>query len=194
MSHHPAKVLAREDLCRLLAKVAKGRYRTRNRNRVIVLLSVKAGLRACEIARITWPMVTDAQGQIASILELHPKAAKLGSGRRIPIHRDLRLELQRLLKLSPDVLGPVIQSERSGAMTAKSIVNWFKRYYLALNLAGCSSHSGRRTFVTKAARLVHRAGGSLRDVQQLAGHRSIKTTQAYIDGSSDAQKRLVQLL
>ena len=37
MSHHPAKVLAREDLRRLLAKVAKGRYRTRNR--VIVLLS-----------------------------------------------------------------------------------------------------------------------------------------------------------
>jgi integrase len=54
--------------------------------------------------------------------------------------------------------------------------------------------SGRRTFVTRAARLAHKAGGSLRDVQLLAGHRSIQTTQRYIDGDSDAQRRLVALL
>ena len=36
-----------------------------------------------------------------------------------------------------------------------------------------------------------KAGGSLRDVQLLAGHRSIQTTQRYIDGDSDAQRKLV---
>ncbi len=50
---------------------------------------------------------------------------------------------------------------------------WFARAYRTIGLAGCSSHSGRRTFITRAARLVHKAGGSLRDVQLLAGHRSI---------------------
>jgi integrase/recombinase XerD len=79
-------------------------------------------------------------------------------------------------------------------MTAKAIVDWFADVYAELSLQGCSSHSGRRTFVTKAARLIHRAGGSLRDVQLLAGHRSIKTTQGYIDGDHDAQRRLVALL
>ena len=66
--------------------------------------------------------------------------------------------------------------------------------FKTLDLKGCSSHSGRRTFITRAARLVHKAGGSLRDVQLLAGHRSIQTTQRYIEGDSDAQRRLVALI
>jgi integrase len=79
-------------------------------------------------------------------------------------------------------------------MTPLSIVIWFSRMYSELGFDGCSSHSGRRTFITRAARLVHKAGGSLRDVQLLAGHRSIQTTQRYIDGDSDVQRRLVSLL
>jgi integrase len=79
-------------------------------------------------------------------------------------------------------------------MAALSIVVWFKRAYAYLGLDGCSSHSGRRTFITRAARLVHETGGSLRDVQLLAGHRSIQTTQRYIDGDTDAQRKLVSLI
>jgi integrase/recombinase XerD len=79
-------------------------------------------------------------------------------------------------------------------MTPLSIVVWFSRAYRALGFEGCSSHSGRRTFITRAARMVHKAGGSLRDVRLLAGHRSIQTTQRYIDGDSDAQRRLISLI
>ena len=79
-------------------------------------------------------------------------------------------------------------------MTPVSIVNWFAIAYRAIGLEGCSSHSGRRTFITRAARLVHKAGGSLRDVQLLAGHRSIQTTQGYIDGDTDAQRKLVGMV
>ena len=53
---------------------------------------------------------------------------------------------------------------------------------------------GPKNVLTRAARLVHKAGGSLRDVQLLAGHRSIQTTQRYIDGDSDAQRKLVSLI
>jgi integrase len=163
------------------------------RNRVIVLLSTKAGLRAGEIAKLTWEMVLDASGEVGVVLELRDHAAKMGGGRLIPLHPDLRQALSAL-RQSSSSMGPVVCSERGGPMKALSIVIWFQRAYQALGFEGCSSHSGRRTFITRAARLVHKAGGSLRDVQLLAGHRSIQTTQRYIDGDSDAQRRLVSLI
>ena len=79
-------------------------------------------------------------------------------------------------------------------MRPGSVVNWFRRLYREIGLNGCSSHSGRRTFITNAARLVSKAGGSLCDVQQLAGHRSIEQTQAYIDASARAKRRLIELI
>jgi integrase/recombinase XerD len=58
-------------------------------------------------------------------------------------------------------------------------------------MEGCSSHSGRRTFITRAAKEVSVVGGSLRDVQQLAGHASLAMTQAYIEGDTEAKRKLI---
>jgi integrase len=164
------------------------------RNQAIVLLSVKAGLRAGEIAHLTWDMVVGPTGEIATTLELWDTVAKKRSGRIIPLHAVLRDALIDLSGVTGQGTGTVIQSERGGPMRPIAIVAWFARAYRAIGLTGCSSHSGRRTFITRAARLVHRAGGSLRDVQVLAGHRSLLTTQRYIDGDSDVQRRLVALI
>jgi integrase/recombinase XerD len=79
-------------------------------------------------------------------------------------------------------------------MTPRSIVNWFAAVYAELGLVGCSSHSGRRTFITRAARLVSQTGGSLRDVQELAGHSALTTTERYIEGDRAAQRKLIRLL
>jgi integrase/recombinase XerD len=70
----------------------------------------------------------------------------------------------------------------------------FKRWYENVGLIGCSSHSGRRTFITNAARKISIVGGSLRDVQMLAGHSSLAVTQRYIDGDSEARKKIVDLI
>jgi integrase len=114
------------------------------------------------------------------------------SGRSIPIHPDLAAALEAWRQVQPSS-EYLITSERGGPMTPLSIVVWFNRAFKSIGLK-CSSHSGRRTFVTRAARLVHKAGDSLRDVQLLAGHRSILTTQRYIDGDSDVQRKLVSMI
>ena len=187
-----AKILSLENVEDLLVFAAQTRHPLRNQ--VLVLLSVKAGLRAGEIANLTWQMVIDPIGEVSTSLELQSRIAKKGSGRVIPIHSDLHSALVKLARMSAALDGPVIQSERGGPMIPVSIVCWFARAFRAVGLEGCSSHSGRRTFITRAARLVHQAGGSLRDVQLLAGHRSIQTTQRYIDGDTEAQRKLVSLI
>jgi integrase len=191
MAGKQAKILHDQQINDLLVFASA----TRNplRNKLIVLLSVKAGLRAGEIAGLTWEMVLDPIGEVGEAIELHDCVAKKNSGRRIPINPTLQTALTAWCLLTGSV-GSVIRSERGDAMTPTGIVNWFALAYRAVGLAGCSSHSGRRTFITRAARLVHKAGGSLRDVQLLAGHRSIQTTQRYIDGDTDVQRKLVAMI
>jgi integrase len=191
MAGRQAKILHDQQINDLLVFASA----TRNslRNKLMVLLSVKAGLRAGEIAGLTWDMVLCPSGEVSQAIELHDRVAKKNSGRRIPLHPTLQSTLTAWCLLTGGN-GPVIQSERGNAMTPASIVNWFAIAYRAMGLAGCSSHSGRRTFITRAARLVHKAGGSLRDVQLLAGHRSIQTTQRYIDGDTDVERKLVAMI
>jgi integrase len=191
MPGRQAKILSKDSCDDLLVFASTTRHPLRDR--LIVLLSVKAGLRAAEIANLTWEMVLTPAADIGSAIELHDRAAKKSGGRLIPIHPELGAAL-RDLRRQIVAAGPVIHSQRGGPMTPVSIVNWFAKAYREIGLQGCSSHSGRRTFITRAARLVHHAGASLRDVQLMAGHRSIQTTQRYIDGDTDAQRKLVSLI
>lgn len=174
------------------------------RNRVVVLLSFKAGMRAKEIAMLTWSMVTDAEGQLTDAISLTNTASKgKRGGRVIPIHPDLKTALATLLdhssqvegRVHPDAFIVVLKKGSNDAKTrANSVVFLFKDWFGKLGFVGASSHSGRRTFITKAARTVSQVGGSLRDVQSLAGHASLSLTQRYVDTDPEAQRKLIDKL
>lgn len=193
MKRQPARVLEPADVHRLLTHAAGNRHDLRDRT--IILLSFKAGLRACEIAGLTWPMVLRTDNRVSDHISVRKHIAKYGSGRRVPLHPALKGALARHHRaIGSPTDGAIIHSERGGHMTARSIVNWFHRAYAELELTGCSSHSGRRTFITRSARMVAKVGGSLRDIQELAGHRALSTTERYIEGDREAQRKLVRLL
>lgn len=191
MAGRQAKVLSDGQLMAALKAARTTRYPARDR--AMLLLSAKAGLRAAEIAGLTWPMLTTADGKLSDYIALADTIAKKGSGRTIPLHPRLKAALTQLGKTA-GTQGHVIKSERGERLTAGSVVNWFKALYARLGLEGCTSHSGRRTFITMAARRISRAGGSIRDVQMLAGHRNLRHTQGYIEPCSKAQRRLMNFL
>jgi integrase len=189
----PARVLEAADVRRLLKHVRSGRFGPRNQ--VAVLLSFKAGLRACEIAGLDWTMVLAVNGSIDRHITVAAKIAKNSHGRRVPVHPELEAALLRLhTQQGRPRRGAIVVSERGTHMRPRSVVNWFREKYAELGMVGCSSHSGRRTFITRSARLLARTGGSLRDVQELAGHRSLSTTEGYIAGDRDIQRKLVHLV
>jgi integrase len=188
-----AKTLSKGQVEAVLGYLAKTRWPTRNR--VIFLLSAKAGLRAKEIASLTWRMVTDARGKIGQAIYLENTASKGQSGRVIPMNDELRSALAAYAKTTIIASSNfLIESERSNRMSAQAIVNLFWRWYQHIGFDGCSSHSGRRTFITNTARKISTVGGSLRDVQMLAGHTNLRTTQRYIDANPEAQMKIVELV
>lgn len=188
-----AKPLSKGQIEAVLGYLARTRHPIRNP--LIFLLSIKAGLRAREIALLTWRMVTDAQGEIGQAIVLQDEASKGRSGRVIPLNEELRralIDWRQAIPATPDAR--VIRTERTKQASPQVIVNMFARWYEQIGFDGCSSHSGRRTFITNAARKISLVGGSLRDVQMLAGHSSLRVTQRYIDGEEEAQRKIVELV
>lgn len=215
MAGKQAKILDQDTVRAMIDACETHRYPWRDK--VIVLLSAKAGLRAMEIANIRRKHIMTADKRIDIEIHLENKLCKKGSGRTIPINAELRAALETLFHHVPGLPNdPLILSERSMnasynqetqkkvrplpqddvpyCMHPKSIVLFFQRLYDKLGLVGCSSHSGRRTFGTMTARKIVQVGGSLRDVQQLLGHTNLATTQRYIDGDSEAKRKVVELL
>lgn len=170
------------------------------RDQTIFLLSVKAGLRAKEIAGLRWSMVLTPDGEVGDAIHLTDTASKGRSGRIIHLNKQLRANLIEMLAAkrrghkAHSEASHIITTERSAHTSAQAVVNMFKCWYENVGLIGCSSHSGRRTFITNAARKISIVGGSLRDVQMLAGHSSLAVTQRYIDGDSEARKKIVDLI
>ena len=74
------------------------------------------------------------------------------------LNMQLRLKLADLLEQERQhhrfdlATSHVIRTERSEKTSSQAIVNMFASWFEDMGLMGCSSHSGRRTFITSAAR------------------------------------------
>src|SRR2546428_9184677 len=95
MQGKQAKMVSPTQERAILGYLATTRYPARDC--VMFLLSIKAGLRAKEMASLTWAMVTDAAGQVAEVMHVPNRASKgRTGGRTIPLHPDLQASLVTL--------------------------------------------------------------------------------------------------
>lgn len=185
-------------------------------DKAVLALSYKAGLRVQEIAGLEWDRhILDVDGNIQKMpfdipvpgskkmqrqlfptLYISSDIGKYGSERTLCMHNDVYKALQALLETRTEEQF-VIPNRRKASQDLKkravALRVRINRLYEAMGLEGCTSHSGRRTFVTTAARKAYFAGASLKDVQVMAGHKQLSTTEAYIEVSA-TQASLIQLL
>ena len=131
-----------------------------------------------------------------SAIYIDRSIGKYSTDRHIPMHSLLKSALADLLEEVEDTTGYVVPSRYATDQNVRPKAHALKmriaRLYDKLGFKECSSHSGRRTFITNAARSANLVHCSLRDVQLLAGHRHINTTEKYI-GPSGNQFHLVNL-
>lgn len=188
MANKRAEILTNDQLEELIA-FAVQRSRVPESDRLKLLLSFKGGLRACEIARIKVFDMVDASNRPARMISVFSSVSKGGKQRAIPMHPDIRQALLEFQKRYPTAryiaLSPRKRRGRPGPMTANAVAQWFFHLYRAAGFKRASSHSGRRTFATRAASKIANHHMTLVDVQKLLGHARLDTTARYIEPSAD---------
>ena len=193
-----AKTLNRTQIKMISEFLLNNRYGLRDQT--IFYFSVKCGLRSKEISNLKWSMVMNSDGSVGDYLNLPNASSKGNGGRVVPLNKDLKRNLVEMLeehqtyKVFNPSTSSIVRTERSKSTSPQSIVNMFQRWYGNLGLVGCSSHSGRRTFITETSKKISMVGGSLRDIQMMVGHSSLQTTQRYIESDSECQRKVVDLL
>lgn len=203
MSRKRAKTLTDKQLIKLFEHIDEQSFFP-ERDKLIMTLSFKAGLRAVEISKMNLTDMLDAEGKVSDTISISPKVAKFNRARDMPMHPAIRRALKEFMKAFPsaefvaishkkyywalkrgETIPPDAEFER---MTPQAVCHLYKRLMDGVGFEGASSHSGRRTFGTQAARKANKHGCSLRDVQMLLGHSRLDTTENYIDLSDDAHK------
>ncbi len=163
------------------------------RDKTIVMVSFYAGLRAKEIASLTVGDVFDAEGAVREQFILGTAQTKGGERRTVYLNQRLRRALEDygdrhcVKRLCSH---PLFASQKGGHFSANTMCQLFLDIYKACGFKDASSHSGRRTYITRLAN----NGVGVRVLAALAGHSHISTTQRYIDVNSDQMRSAVELL
>jgi integrase/recombinase XerD len=155
------------------------------RNQALLTLSFKLGLRIKELASLTIEDVYQ-DGNIKLTLHLTSDKTK---GEK---HRDIALtnpkvitDLLALIKLrqSEDVIftpiAPLFKSQKGSRFSPNALSRVLKDIYVNAGLDKASSHSGRRTLITKLAE----NNIDVNSIRQIAGHTSLNTTMRYIQSN-----------
>jgi integrase/recombinase XerD len=179
-----ARTLKERELKQLLQFIAYRKHALRNR--CMLLMTHWAGMRVGEVAALRYADVLATDGSILAEIRLSAEQTKGDKARVVYVAEKLRKELLNYVRTYPqsDTQRCLFFTQKRDHFTANTLAQHFFWLYKAAGLSGASSHSGRRTFITTLAN----KGVSVRLLQALAGHRSITTTQVYID-VNDAMKR-----
>lgn len=183
-----AKVLSERELKRVLAVTRLGKYA--ERNCLAISLSYYAGLRVKEVASLLVSDIYTEDGHVKQFIFLSAEKSK-GHSRTIVINKHLVNQL-KLYANFIDVTKreqPLITSQK-GQFKPNALCQLFGRLYKAAGLDDCTSHSGRRSFITN---LAHK-GVSAKVLMTLAGHQHLSTTQRYIEVNDSMLAAAVELV
>ena len=196
-----AKVLNERELRKVLSHC--NTYSHASRNRAMLLCTHLAGMRVGETAALRIRDVLGADGMVMDEIALSAQQTKGSNARTVLVPKKLRDELTTYLqqRFGLQDLRAITQTDTQRALfptqknpkrgfTANTLCQLMHKIYKDAQLTGASSHSGRRGFITKLAD----KGVGVRVLMALAGHKSIATTQRYIELNPTIMRGAVELI
>ena len=141
------------------------------RDVAVVTLLYGCGLRISEALSLT-----QSDHPLPTTLRIKGKGNKTRIVPVLPAARDAVAEYMRLCEYHPPADGPLFLGARGGPLNPRMIQKVMEQSRLQLGLpATATPHALRHSFATHLLE----AGGDLRSIQELLGHASLSTTQAY---------------
>ncbi|MEI4472618.1 tyrosine recombinase XerC [Frigidibacter sp. MR17.24] len=141
------------------------------RDAAVLTLLWGCGLRISEALGLT-----GADAPLAEVLRIRGKG---GKERLVPVLPAAARAVEAYLAAAPfarDPAGPLFRGARGGALNARIVAKAMETARMGLGLpATATPHALRHSFATHLLA----AGGDLRTIQELLGHASLSTTQAY---------------
>lgn len=195
MATKRAKVLSREHFEEAVTQ-AREYSQYALRDELMMMFARMCGMRAQEIARLHVEDLTDPKGNLTDLVHVTSRGAKggkrYGCERTVPMHPELTRRLKLYLATHELKKGPLFRNRFNEPMSPNAACQQINRIFKRAGLEGCTSHSGRRSFITQAARAVGQIDNmSIIDVQRLAGHANLATTQGYVEGTEGDRKLVV---
>ena len=196
-----ARVLSERELRKVLTHCSTQAHAARNR--AMLLCTHQAGMRVGEVAALRICDVLGADGKVMDEIALSAQQTKGNHARTVLVPKKLRDELTVYLQQRfglKDLLAvtktdthralfPTQKNPKRG-FTANTLCQLMHKIYKDAHMTGATSHSGRRGFISHLSD----KGVGVRVLMALAGHKSIATTQRYIELNPTIMKAAVELI
>lgn len=186
-----AKTLDERELRRVLDHVATRTHAARNR--AMIMMTFYGGFRIGELTALKLQDVFDLEGNVKKEIRLDALQTKGKHARTVFLPDRLRKELLVYFSSLSEraATGPLFRTQKQPGrgFTPNTGAQHLAKIYRDAGIDGATSHSGRRTFITKLAS----KGVGVRVLAKIVGHRSISTTQRYIDVNDDMLRAAVEL-
>jgi integrase/recombinase XerD len=187
-----AKTLNNDEIRKVLDYVATRKHSERNRAMIYTIFNT--GMRVSEVANLRFKDVVDGEGAVKREIRLSAEDTKTKEARIVFVNDKLHKELTRYVKLYKPLNNNVkffySQKRASDGYSPNTLAQFFYYLFNRAGIAGASSHSGRRSFITNLAN----KGVGVRVIMGLSGHRALSSVQCYIDCNDDMKRKAINLL
>ena len=187
-----AKTLSNDEIRKVLDYVSTRKHSERNRAMIYTIFNT--GMRVSEVANLRFKDVVEVEGAVRREIRLSAEDTKTKEARIVFVNDKLHKELTRYVNLYKPLNANVkffySQKRASDGYSPNTLAQFFHYLFNRAGIAGASSHSGRRSFITNLAN----RGVGVRVIMGLSGHRALSSVQCYIDCNDDMKRKAINLL